>query len=207
VKPDLGRFLSVAAPLIRARMMEEGFKADTCVLATRIGMDALRQVRIKSAPRAVSVIASTSAHDRLVREGRFAEAALGAEGAWSVGVGIRNPNNPKPAKAGKWDGHLVLIVEREWLVDLSADQFNRPHKGINVPGPIVARFKPGALTASGSLATRSPDGSTTVRYKADPENAAWKIAPDWNTPEKVSAFVEKVLPALRLTLESLETRA
>lgn len=121
------------------------FTKNSCLNSTRVLMDVLAAFGVRSRPLSVECVAFNAAFVHLVsRLGRFPTreesfAASDETGAWSVGVDTR-PSSTDAAK-NAWAGHLVLVVQDEWLLDGSAGQMARPLRGILVP-PYVLTEEP-----------------------------------------------------------------
>lgn len=109
----------------------------SCVAATKVGAEVLRYFGIEAKPVGVTttVMNAAMADNFRSNPGPLSDEEveqLRQQGAWMLdfeGSGAVDDNHPL---GRRWDGHLVLVVEGERLVDLSADQFCRPTKGITM---------------------------------------------------------------------------
>lgn len=173
-------------PIIRERMLETGWGGDSCIGATRIGMDVLKAAGVTDM-FALSVrlyIFNQPFVDHAERIGRIAESpeetrAWEAEdGSWAIGVGIPPPGPPLP---NRWPGHLVLIVERRILWDLSVDQANRPQHGIVFDGPVVLPVSEPFLRGRDKLVKQwpTPAGTLALTYEARPSDKSFRASPNW----------------------------
>jgi hypothetical protein len=76
-------------------------------------------------------------------------------GAYTIGIGTGEP------QAGKWPGHLITVVERKFLVDLTLDQGSRPQLKIMLSSHLVT-----------SVNNRFLGGAANLRLQPDQRNRA-----------------------------------
>lgn len=96
------------------------------------------------------------------------------------GIGKQTPGDG-------YDGHLVVIIDRRWLVDLSAPQFHHPEWGIQVRQPVVIDLlAPAQQSAMWGLLGKQWDlkqlgvGIGWAHYTLLSDVIAdWHHAPDW----------------------------
>lgn len=158
---------------------------DSCIAACRVGKAVLRRMRIHSSPLAVKVAAFNAKGHEFMLDGHPEWVKEQRDGAYALGAGY----GPGP-RSDAWNGHLVLVVGSSHLLDLSGDQLSRPAHGISV-GPFFAPLPTQGFAAlSEFIVWRNPGGGAVV-YEADPENDAWKLAPDWDL-ERWMPLVEEV---------------
>lgn len=169
VENVLQTLCDVGRPLMLTQM-----GLDSCIASCRIGMDVLRRMGIHSSPLAVSVAAFNAKGHEFMLDGHPEWVKEKRDGAYALGAGYgRGP------RSDAWDGHLVLIIGSSHLLDLSADQLARPAHAIRA-GPFFAPLPKGGFYAlSERIVYANPNGGVVV-YDADPRNAAWRTAPDWN---------------------------
>jgi len=172
-------------PTIRTRMLEQGWRADSCIGATRMGMDILKSIGVTDM-YALSVrcyIFNQPFAEHAERVGRIAESpeetvAWEAEdGSWAIGLGFE----PTVLLPNRWPGHLVLIVERRLLWDLSIDQANRPQHGIVFDRPVVLPVTEPFLRDRERLTTawRTPIATLQLAYEARPGDKSFRKSPNW----------------------------
>src|SRR5215471_13707566 len=101
------------------------FKADSCIGSTRVAQALMEKIHKESYPLSVQLsIFNKPMVIRAQREGGLPDSrevtrrGNQESGARSVGVGFPVANSGPD----RWPGHLVLVVERKWLWDLSIDQ-------------------------------------------------------------------------------------
>ncbi len=90
-----------------------------------------------------------------------------------------------------WDGHLVLLVNRTWLVDPSAEQFDRAAMGIPIGGPLVARIgdgrthhpMAGGALEPGTMFQHDRSDGVSVYYGVMEDQESYRTSPDWRERE------------------------
>ncbi len=178
------RTLETLCRVGRPTILGHGISVDSCIASTRIGVEALRRIGIAAGPTAVKVAAFNKEGHRAMVAGHPEWVREQRDGAYGIGIGY-------PTDGPGWDGHLVITVERKWLLDLSIDQASRPEHGI-VLKPFFTRR---AFTSKGVMLLRIPDGGA-LRYELDPDNKAYKHAPDWRLT-KWGPIVKEIVAAIR----------
>lgn len=83
-----------------------------------------------------------------------------------------------------WSGHLVAVVQRRWIVDMSISQATQhPEIGLVLDDPLVMDTNEVFLRGRGSATLDMGDGVKFI-YEAHPGNdrvgARWKESPDWS---------------------------
>lgn len=146
----------VARPHLRAV-----FAADSCVASTRIGLDVLAALGVAARPLPVRMATANAAHLRT------AAGAAPDGGEWVVDVGARPP------------GHVVIGVPAAGLlVDLAADQADRPGRGIHIPGPLVVPAAADFFTTPGAQAGVGLPGGGAVAYRRE-RARHYTSSPNW----------------------------
>lgn len=184
-------------------------RANTCILTTRIGLGVLERLGVPA--RATPVYVSVFNMEAWLLAERGVPVSEWPPSAHSVGIDSRS-------ELPDWNGHLVLMVkqpgEPRLLIDLTGDQFDRPHVGIVVGGPVFMGIPNGATwTPQDPLTTRIPDagaGESIVCYwpmpPGHPDAKAWREAPDWaQGQEYVDAAVRAILDRLARQDPAAET--
>ena len=95
-------------------------------------------------------------------------------------------------RTGRWNGHLVFTVSQpgmsRLLIDVTADQFARPGRGIIIGGPVFMDINPDTLFTPRdpqfTATAGTPDNTETfLGYRpmppGHPETNRWKQSPDW----------------------------
>ena len=165
---------------IRRTILQQ-FNPDSCIASTRVGQALLEMFRTESFALSVTLsIFNQAMMLRASQEGGLPPTQAvtkrwAAEcGAWSVGVGFPVPG----AGNDRWPGHLVLIVQRKWLWDLSIDQANRPERGIVFKTPPVLTVTERFLRGREKL-VEWWDGSLLV-YDARPDDKSFRMSSNWD---------------------------
>lgn len=209
---DRDHVIAAVADVVPA-VVRERFPLDkyggVCLIASRVGTETLRYFGVASEPTAVQVLAGNAAWQRWITGDDPTVDSFPAD-AWNVATGL--PGVPLPGGVDmrdRWpdgtakrgiDGHVVLVIDdpvQPFLLDLAAQQFSRPAKGIVVP-PAVAVPWDGHV---GGLDLA--DGAAIV-YHLHPDPPRFKHAVDWrrSAPE-----AGDVIRRVRDLLDSAATSA
>lgn len=167
----------IAAELLiahrQALLKATGGEADHCVLFTRVAVDVCRERGVLAKPLVVSVEFRGDAEP---------------DGTLHYGFAGRIPEGAPP---DFWDGHLVAILDRRLMVDLSVDAAARPELGI-APVPFVAEV-PTSFLEGGTFEVAVPGGSS--RYFAHPSRKDFRDLPAWQpgSPEQTKKLADALL--------------
>lgn len=196
-KRTVARVLDELEPIVAAAVAADeaahpGLRG-RCIGASRLAALALARLGIKATATPCATLATTSAYrdalrqdldatneadaKRLVEAGAFCMhvgpadrgSVLRGTEAWTTKPLERAPGRP-------YDGHVVLNVERRWLLDLTAGQMNRPERGLHVPPTVRLDVQPWAsgrhtrawldLEAGGLLEYRRTGDASYLRGSA-----------------------------------------
>lgn len=107
-------------------------------------------------------------------------------------VGVAGTGALDHARNG-WDGHLVgylphpaggsTALDLGSMIDFSSDQFDRPAKGLRVPGPYALHALPRADLATGFKVEFVATG--TECWYQQTADRAWRRAPAWTARESL----------------------
>jgi hypothetical protein len=182
-------FLERLCDVIPPIMTAHGLTRRTCIAHTRLATIVARQAGIRAEPLACKlVILNDQAFVRAQELGRELAADDYEDGMWSLGIGY----GQDPEQKG-YDGHVVTVIERRWVLDLTLDQADRPQHNIHLrPGwfALPERFLSGEEGATGIL-----DG-TFLRYTAMPDDRGFLTVPDWVKLRPSDPIVRQVTAAL-----------
>lgn len=215
-------WLHAFAVATRAATLSLFTETNTCVATTLIGVNVLARYGIKATPTSVWAEAINGKAYRLREDG--VPIAQWPDDAWSVIIrpGARATDIAVDNRTGRgWDGHLVLVLRRgpgqpRTLIDLTADQFHRPHRALHVEGPVFLDIPPGTpWTPQDPMAARTgtagdPDNPTLVVYHpappGDPESTRWRQASDatWLTNADETS-VKTIIDAICADIDHLTT--
>jgi hypothetical protein len=186
-------FAQVAQPIIRYASHD----VDSCIVSTRIAVDVFHHFRLLARPLVARKVVFNEAALRLTPDATAADYAK----ACIVRVGYGDG----PVPTGFWSGHLVAVVEREFLVDSVADQANVRDSGIELPGVLLHTVDNAFLSARSKL--YGSYGGCGVRYEAFPVERSYTSTPDWRrqpsadgesrTQEGVRAIIREVSHLIR----------
>lgn len=149
-------------------------RMDSCILSTAVGCEYLSQRGILAEPLPVqTMIFNKKFMDHAERIGRLPvgdelKSWSEEDGSYSVAIGMGQQ------QPGKWPGHLVILAEKSYLIDLSVDQANRPQFGM-VFNPIFCKISESFF--SEPMIFRHAD--CVFRYEAKPNNLGFLSSPDW----------------------------
>lgn len=185
--------------LVTRRATYDNFeKVNSCILSTRIGVEVLTRFGLKARAQPVNVLVQNLKAYHLTEQ--RVPVPEWPDDAWSVGV---EPG--QQARPGHWNGHLVIVLrqpgEPRVLIDLTADQFDRPERDLKVAGPVFMNIAD-TWTPQDPLATIVKDDAdqpqTIVSYMpmppGDPAYRTWHDAPDGKGDvTEFATAIEKVL--------------
>lgn len=121
--------------------------------------------------------------------------------AFTIGVltGERNGTGTGVPLDGTYDGHVVVLVDGRWLVDLTAPAYDRPARGLRVRGPVVLDLEtsgaPSALWGRGGKQwdlTELGVGTGWCHYTLLPDVTDWQAAPDWRFPDRRQPILDQL---------------
>lgn len=140
LRPD---FSTALQALVRSRSeILRYFRPDSCIVSTRVVVDALTKLGYPAEP----VICNAWAFNRQAVTGLMAnkdpwgDLSDFPEHSHMVGIDVRDETNEATVKKDRngISGHLVAVTVvqgQRWLIDLAADQLHRQTKHIVVRGP------------------------------------------------------------------------
>ncbi len=175
------------------RLLERHFAPNSCMQASRLTVEALRSAGLRAEPFQVSVMASNPAMTACLQANPSAthKEIIGWErshGAWSVGIGddqlIVGPNAATPPSG--FNGHVVALVERRYVVDLTLGQISRPQFDMWF-GPTC--FEVDRDWLSGTRGVIEVNGSL-VKYTAHPHERSFLRTSAWSDPQVPSLVRE-----------------
>lgn len=162
-------------------LTDAGYQTNSCILATRLAVDALQQQKIKARALATQMVAfSPKLVAHLDAGGQFDQAAPG----WSVGIGVGTDDTPG------YFGHLITIVNDQLALDLTLAQAARPQHDLNlsacafdVDKAFLSGVEPAYIEVNGSVVT----------YAAQPHRKDYATATDWTETLKRAPQLVRVV--------------
>lgn len=177
----------------RATMLEH-YTPRSCILSTAVGLEVFRYFDIEARPVGVTVQIVNQALREMVEAGVTDPNEVARRRAKVLEV---EGSNRLDYEKGEWDGHLVIVVRdstgQEVLVDLAADQFDRPAYRIKGE-PKVAPWSP-----EGVSFTEGIDGSTWV-YRPMPQGGGFRRSRDWKWEGRWRPVAGRIIRDIKETL-------
>jgi hypothetical protein len=199
---DLGKvpgpsrpFLPRLCEVVREEMqVGTRYRPDCCIAATAILIDVLDYFKLTAKPLSViATVFNPRMSERIAQEGmptlEEAERDWFPKGCYSLAVGAGDP------QPGKWPGHLVSVLGRQVLIDLTLDQANRPQYGIVLPMPLIAPYHPDFLAGEAQVA--GIVSGCRVIYEARSGDRSFERSNDWRSQKRRSAVVGKAIRKLK----------
>ena len=157
------------------RLRPKYYSPDCCIAIARINQIILEAYHFKVIPLTVQIEIFNEA---FVEKGRppkdeHEAKAWAEEGVWKIVLGYRK----QPLKPGMWPGHLVSIVNNQYMLDISITQANRPHKNINLQPLAIT-----TVSYDKPLCIR--DQNTYLFYDFFPDDKSFYQKPDWQSPHQ-----------------------
>jgi hypothetical protein len=164
----LDALVELAPPLLT-----DAFGADCCIAATKVAVEVLGYFGIQARPLVTAPTAMNPAAARwlVTRRGEPCEVEEWWEqhGCFMGGL-VRTPG------PDRFLGHLVAIVERTQLLDLSLGQMTYPERNLRLPPAAAVPLFAGQAADQPLAAFHDAEG--TVLYYAH-TNTDWEDSPDW----------------------------
>lgn len=163
-----------------------------CVIATRVGIEALRYFGIEAKPLVSAAMAGNAAWARWYHEGR---PMPWPDEVWNVGVGIdaEYVENDHRRPTG-FNAHLVVLAELDEgpvVIDLDSGQFARPDRSILPLDATVGWWRDDTI----AVVELAEEGVLIYKRHLDPP--PFKQAPDWKGGKSIAG------PVIRLMREQL----
>lgn len=186
------------ALVTRATTLATASVVNSCVLSTRVGLSVLDAVGVRAIAQPVFVVVYNRKGYQLTQQ--RVPVSEWPDDAHSLGIDARNVFEGN----GGWNGHLVLVVrlpgQPRTLIDLTADQFDRPARNMVVGGPVFMDLPSGSpWTPRDPLYTTAGDEQDLlISYRPMPPQhpaaQTWRGSPDWTVPEtRLEEWVSGIL--------------
>jgi hypothetical protein len=160
---------------------------DSCICSTRILLGVAQAMGIEARPQAVHVEIRNAILVRYLdstpspTEDPDEIQRLKEAGAYM----LRTDSEAAPVEGNAWNGHLVAVIEDSWLLDITADQFNRPRHGVTIDHPLVMPWN-----VDGASGRRSDDLTVDYYPSAD---LSYEDSPDWRRRYVVTVNGQEVV--------------
>lgn len=154
------------------KVLGQCYTPDCCIAATRVGIEALKPFGIVGRPMAVKLMAMNEAYWQYVK----GEAPLDPERARYLVI-------DETCDGPGYSGHLIIVGKvkgKQFILDLSVYQLNRPHKEIHIPPEGLFMLLPDEFEFKGawSIPAGNPRGGV-ILYSAYPNAPDYTKTPDW----------------------------
>jgi hypothetical protein len=174
---------SVAAAA-RLAMDEHGLGRDQCITGGRVAFEILRYFGAARQAVAAEVIAATT---------------LG--GSKISGGGITLTPDGLGEFDSKWDGHLFIIADNQWIIDVTADQLDRPQFKLVMGGPLVVETfgvkpVPGTVYPASRIDKEDPEASVEVQYTVT-ASTVWRSFRPWKDERQWKPIVATAIKLLK----------
>ena len=150
------------------------YRDNCCIATARIVTEVLKKFHFRNF-RPFTVEANIF-NETYVRKGRTPQSdeeaqAWLAEGAWQVVLGERTETQD-----GKWPGHLAVLLDNQYLLDIAIFQASRPHKGIQL-SPILTSVPEDFVKGEDKCGLMF--NNCMVVYVSYPQDKSYEAARDW----------------------------
>lgn len=174
--------LGVIAVATREVLLTE-YSPDSCIASTLVGQKVLDHYKVQA--RAVSTVVAAYNDEALEMINTNRPFSEWPVTAWSVGVqgtGVMN------METKRYDGHIVLVLKPQGsprvLLDLSADQMDRPERNLRVPGPVAVELPRLWTPQDPAMVTIDGQERTHVHYRPLLGGDDWRLAKDGQDHER-----------------------
>jgi hypothetical protein len=171
------------------------YKDDCCIAASRIIIEVLKKLHFRDV-RPFSVEANVF-NEVYVKKGRTPQSdeeaqAWLAEGAWQVVVGDK-----KEIHEGRWPGHLAVLLQDQYLLDVAIFQATRPHKNISL-SPIFTSVPEDFVRGEDKCGLMF--NNCLVVYVPYPNDKSYETARDWWDVGRCKDVVSDILAEVKVIL-------
>jgi len=173
------------------------YKEDCCIAATRILIEVLKKLHFRNIKPLV--VEANIFNEVYCTKGRPPESEEEAkawleEGAWQVVVGDRQTIIPN-----KWPGHLVVILEDKYMIDLSMFQASRPQKKINM-APICTVVPENFVKGGDKCGLMF--NNCMITYSPFLKDQSYQKAKDWWDKTRSADVVSDILDEVKYLLKN-----
>jgi hypothetical protein len=183
---------------------KQGMRADTCILASRMGVDILRHFGIRAKVLPVNMWAYNRWMLEAMERGLEPEEALE-----EYGPKIRMISVEGSRDGHDWAGHMVVLADLTpvrtgasglGLIDLTLDQAARPERALYLE-PLWIDGVPEDFPAGGQVDAYLEDVKVFVRYKAAfDQGRHYTKAPDWRHPTSMFGIAGRLIREIKTEL-------
>lgn len=164
------------------------YEKDSCIATARATVDTLRALNVDAyALTCQVVVVNQPVYEYALATGVFPE--VGADDYPELGYAVGIGYSEGEPQFGKWNGHLVTIAERRWMLDYSIDLVNDEIYGIKLE-PLVVPVNEDFLRGKVKhLVYRH--GDVWLYYSAKPSDKSFEGTPNWSGDTRPHVHVNK----------------
>lgn len=203
------RVMDVLVEEVPTLLANRGISADSCVLATRVVCLALGEIGVKASPLPVAFSGYSPRYVQAARNGEVkfengetvpqdVQDRLAAEGAWNIRIG--HGYGPGERRL-RFDGHLVALVERRWVLDLTIHQATRPQKGMFFA---PHHFRVTRTFMAGDVLALMMGESVGIYQRI--EANTYLVSADWTKVRRDESMVRSAVRAMRASTTATTAR-
>lgn len=183
--------IAVAAP----KILSKYYREDCCIVATRIIIEVLKKLHFKDVKP--FVIEANIFNEIYVKKGRTPQSDEEAQewlkdGVWQIVLGDRSKKTE-----GKWDGHLVVLINNKYMLDVAVYQACRPHKQINLD-PIFTTVPEDFI--NGEDKCQLMFNNCLIVYVSYPQDKTYQSSKDWYDLSRSKQVVGEVYKEVKAIL-------
>lgn len=189
------RTLKILELLLKAARPEilKEYAPDSCIASTACGIDVLTYFGILAEPLPVRTMLFNGPFVRRIEAGspfptnpeqlkRWGK----EDGSYSVGIGFGGEKH----KPNKWAGHLGILAEKQYFLDLSVDQGSRPKHNMLFE-PFCVQVETDFVL--GKRACSFMYNDCLIRMEAFPKNLGFLSSPDWCFADRRKAVKMRII--------------
>ncbi len=163
------------------------YKENCCIAGSRIVMEVLKKLHFRDV-KPITVEANVF-NEVYVKKGRTPQSQEEAEawrdeGAWQVVLGDRTQVIPE-----KWPGHLALVIDGEYLLDVTIFQGTRPLKQIFL-NPILTTIPEAFVKGEDKCGLMY--NNCMIVYASYPNDKSYQTAKDWWDVKRSKDIVSEI---------------
>lgn len=182
------RVIKLLLEKARPEILKE-FREDSCIASTAAGVDVLTYFNILAKALPVRTTVFNGAFAARIDAGQPWPKAdeikrwTVEDGSYSVGIGYGTQ------QPGKWAGHLAILAENIYLIDLSIDQASRPRYNIELK-PLCVEVDDNFISGRSPCVFNCGDCIIKIEHQAG--NDGYQFSPDWSFASRRKKIVQNV---------------
>lgn len=171
------------------------YKETCCIAGARIIIEVLKKLHFKNIKP--FTVEANIFNEVYVKKGRTPQSDEEAqqwltEGCWQIVLGDREEKIE-----GRWPGHLVVLINDQYLLDVTIFQATRPHKGIHLT-PVLTTVPEDFIKGEDKCGLMY--NNCMIIYTSYPTDDSYKTARDWWDVARSKEVVSDILSEVKLIL-------